>query len=119
MKYAILALALILLAYLVMDFNSRTAELSNLTAEQKIVRQRLEERQETQKVIQMKIAYATSEAAVYEWAYENHLVRPGDIPVAPVQSVKSTSIPTAKAVATETPVSNLEKWLMLFFDQPE
>ncbi len=119
MKYAILVLALILLAYLVMDFNSRTAELSNLTAEQKIVMQRREERLQTQAVIQTQIAYATAEPAVYQWAYENHMARPGDIPVVPVQSVKSTSIPTAKPVASETPVSNLEKWLMLFFDQPE
>ena len=60
----------------------------------------------------------SEEPAVYQWAYENHMVHPGDIPIVPVQSIQSTPVPASKPVATETPLSNIDKWLMLFFDQP-
>jgi hypothetical protein len=119
MKYAIVVLVLLILAYLVMNFNSRTAELSSLTAEQLTVKRGLEYRLQTKAALEAKIGYATSEAAVYKWAYENHMVRPGDVPVVPVQSAQTTLVPTPKPAATEILMSNLEKWLMLFFDPPE
>ncbi len=103
---------------MVMNFNSRTAELSHLTAEHQIVKVERDSRLETKSALEAQIAFATSEPAVYKWAYENHMVRPGDYPVIPVQSVQSTSVPAPKPIATEKPMSNLEKWLMLFFDQP-
>jgi hypothetical protein len=118
MKYAIVVLVLVVLAYLVMNFNSRTAELSHLTAEHQIVKVGRDSRLQTKSALEAQIAYATSEAAVYKWAYENHMIRAGDNPVIPVQSVQSTSIPAPKPTVTETPMSNFEKWLMLFFDQP-
>jgi hypothetical protein len=118
MKYAIVVLVLVVLAYLVMNFNSRTAELSHLTAEHQIVKSERDSSLQTKSALQAKIGYATSEAAVYEWAYENHLVRPGDIPVVPVAAAKSTSMPAPKPVVAEKPMSNIEKWLMLFFDEP-
>jgi len=118
MKYAIVVLVLVVLAYLVMNFNSRTAELSHLTAEHQIVKAGRDSRIQTKSALEAQIAYATSEAAVNKWAYENHMVRAGDNPVVPVQSIQSTSISAPKLTATETPLSNFEKWLMLFFDLP-
>jgi hypothetical protein len=118
MKYAIVVLVLVVLAYLVMNFNSRTADLSYLTAEHQIVKAGLEKSQQTKSALEAQIGYATSEAAVYKWAYENHMIRPGDYPVVPVQSVQGTPVPAPKPIATETPLSNIEKWLMLFFDPP-
>jgi len=118
MKYAIVVLVLVVLAYLVMNFNSRTAELSHLTAEHQIVKAERDSHLQTKSALEAQIAYATSEPAVYKWAYENHMVRPGDFPVIPVQSVQSTSVAAPKLIATEKPMSNFEKWLMLFFDQP-
>ena len=118
MKYAIVVLVLVVLAYLVMNFNSRTAELSHLTAEHQIVKAEHDSRLQTKSALEAQIAYATSEPAVYKWAYENHLVRPGDYPVVPVESVQSTSVPKPKPIIPEEPMSNFEKWLMLFFDLP-
>src|SRR5512136_504599 len=118
MRYVIVVLVLVVLAYLVMNFNSRTAELSHLTAEHQIVKSERDSSLQTKSALEAQIAYATSEAAVYKWAYENHMVRAGDIPVVPVQSMQSTSVPAPKPVATEKPMSNIEKWLMLFFDEP-
>ena len=118
MRYAIVVLVLVVLAYLVMNFNSRTAELSHLTAEHQIVKAGRDSRLQTKSALEGKIAFATSEAAVYKWAYENHMIRPGDNPVVPVQSIQSTAVPPSNPVVTETPMSNFEKWLMLFIDQP-
>ena len=118
MRYAIVVLVLVVLAYLVMNFNSRTAELSHLTAEHQIVKAGRDSRLQTKSALEGKIAYATSEAAVYKWAYENHMIRPGDNPVVPVQSIQSTAVPPSKPVVAETPMSNFEKWMMLFIDQP-
>ena len=119
MRYVLIILALALLVYLVIDFNNRTADLSHLRAEQAVVKEQLDIRQATKSAFEAQIAYATSDRAVEEWAYENHLVRPGDIAIIPVQPAESTPVPTPRPVLTTTPESNLDKWLSLFFDPPE
>jgi hypothetical protein len=123
MKYVLVVIALTLLAYLVIDFNGRTAEMNRLLAEQEIVQARLESRQQTKAALDAQIAYATSEAAVVKWAHENHMARPGEYPVVPIQSVKVTPTPRPKPTVVPTEVSNLERWLALFVDpqvdQPE
>jgi len=118
MKYVVLVVSLVLLAYLVMDFNGRTAELNRLRAEQEVVSARLESREQTKSAIEAEIAYATSEAAVAEWAYQNHMARPGDFVVVPVQAVQITPTPAPKPVVTPMQVSNPERWLALFIDLP-
>ncbi len=52
MKYAIVVLVLVVLAYLVMNFNSRTAELSHLTAEHQIVKAGRDSRLETKSALE-------------------------------------------------------------------
>jgi uncharacterized protein (DUF58 family) len=116
MRYVVLVLALVVMIYLVMDFNSRTAELTRLRAEREIVSTRLVSRTETRAALEAQIAYATSDAAVIEWAYQNHLARPGDNVVIPMQPAASTPVPTPKPTVVITEVSNLERWLTLFID---
>lgn len=118
MKYVVLVVSLVLLAYLVMDFNSRTAELNRLRAEQEIVSARLENRQQTHSALEAQIAYATSEAAAVQWAYQNHMAKPGDFVVAPVRPVQRTPAPPSQTAAVVTPVSNFQRWLALFIDPP-
>jgi hypothetical protein len=116
MKYVVVVVALVVLAFLVMDFNSRTAELSRLTAEHAIVKAELESKIETKSALDGEITYATSEAAVYEWAYENHLIRPGDVPVVPVQEAEIIPTPSPRIVTPQNELTNLERWLLLFID---
>jgi hypothetical protein len=115
-KYALVVMGLGLMAFLVMDFNSRMAELNRLTAERVLVRDQLGARMQTQASLETQIAHATSEAAVVQWAYQDgHLVRQGDVPVVPMvdQDVRPTSTP--RAVITVEVKSNLERWFDLFF----
>jgi hypothetical protein len=116
MRYALLVLLLVVLALMVMDFNNRTAELNRLREEEKIIRVQLESRDETKSALEAQIAYATSDAAVMKWAYEHHQVRPGDMPVVPIQATQVTPVPTPKPIVTPTEVSNLSHWLSLFVD---
>jgi hypothetical protein len=119
MKYAILVLALALLAFLVIDFNSRTAELNRLTAERETVNAKLNSRLGTKEALERQIAYATSEAAVYDWAYEDgHMIHSGDYPIIPIQPVETTPIPTPRPPVQQTELSNWQRWLALFVDIP-
>jgi hypothetical protein len=115
MKYVVLVVSLVLLAYLVMDFNSRTAELNRLRAEQEAISTRLESRESTKSALAVEIAYATSEAAVAQWAYQNHMAKPGDFVIVPVNPVQVTPTPAPKPTVVVTPVSNIQHWLALFF----
>ena len=116
MKYVLIVLALVLMAYMVMDFNSRTAELNRLTAEREAIEARLQSKEATKSALKAQIVYATSESAVFEWAYQNHMARPGDHVIVPVQPAQSTPVPTPRPVQTPTQVSNFERWLSLFVD---
>jgi uncharacterized protein (DUF58 family) len=114
-RYGLLVMGLAVLALLVMDFNSRMAELRRLTAERELVSARVTQQVQTQNALKQQIAYATSERAVMEWAYQDgRMVRPGDNPVVPVAPAGATPSPTPAQVVTQVTVSNWERWLSLF-----
>lgn len=116
MKYVVMVVALVLLAYLVVDFNHRSEELNRLRAEEEEVQVQLEGRQATRDALSAQVAYATSESAVYEWAYNNHLAKPGDVVVIPAQVTQATPVPPPPPVIIQEKMSNLDHWLALFFD---
>jgi hypothetical protein len=116
-RFAVILAGLFVLAYLVMDFNSRMAELRQLTVERGSVAAEVTSLQRTKVYLQTQIAYATSEGAVVEWAYQSgHLVRPGDNPVVPMAPPGSTPAPTPTPVVTRPVVSNWQMWMWLFVD---
>ncbi len=116
MRNVIVVIVLVVLAFLVFDFNSRTAELSRLKSEHARVKAEYDAKSQTLSALEEEIAYATSEAAVYKWAYENHRIRQGDIPVVPVENAVATIAPTPRPVSTQLEISNLDRWLLLFID---
>lgn len=117
-KYIVVLGGLILLAFLVIIFNNRMAEQRQLVAQSEIIHAELESLQLTDANLDAQIAYATSDLAVEEWAYqEARWVRAGDFPVVPV----SPSTPTPAAFpSTDLPepliYSNWQVWWALFFD---
>ncbi len=119
-KYALIITGVVVLAFLVMDFNTRMAALRRLTLEKETVAAQLAGLQMTQTRLQTAIAYATSEAAVEDWAYEDgNLVRPGDNPIVPVGPGDSTPAPAPTPVVVTAQVSNWQMWLWLFVDVNE
>lgn len=119
MKYVVIVVSLALLVYLVVDFNHRSEELNRLRAEEEEVQFQLEGRQATRDALAAQVAYATSEAAVYDWAYNNHMAQPGDIIVIPAQVTQATPVPQPPPVIVQEKLSNFDHWLALFFDPVE
>ena len=116
-KYALLVIGLIVLTLLIMDFNNRMAELSRLSDKREDVAVDATSLVQTQVQLETQIAYATSDAAVEEWAYEEgHMVREGENLVIPLEypgyTPKVTIIPTA----TPVPKSNWQIWVSLFLE---
>ncbi len=116
---AVILVGFAILVFLVMDFNNRMAELRRLTAEKDDVSARVTSLVATQNDLQTQVAYATSEAAVYYWAYNfEHLGKEGDVLVVPIQPEGSTPAPTPTPVVTPVVIQNWQVWLSLLADQP-
>ncbi len=106
-KYIALVLGLAVLAFLIMDFNSRMTEWRRLSVQREEVSVQATGMMETQQAYQTRIAYATSPAGVVQWAYEDgHWVRSGEYLVVPLSSNQATPVPTPTPVATPRPVEN-------------
>src|SRR5512133_1476783 len=102
MKKAALVVAAVILFFLVMDLNSRLNELSRLSEQENKALTVVAELQTTLDVLETQVAFANSEGAVEQWAYnEGHMARPGEkliIPLAPAGTtqqpvIESTPIP--------------------------
>jgi len=107
------------LVLLVMDFNSRMAELRSLTAEKEHVSARVTSLVETQQSLETQVTYATSEAAVYYWAYNfQRLGKEGDVLVIPIQQEGSQPQPTPTPIITPEVIQSWQVWLSLLADQP-
>ncbi len=118
-KPVLILVGFAILVFLVMDFNNRMAELRRLTAEKDDVSARVTSLVETQGALETQVAYATSEAAVYYWAYNfEHLGKEGDVLVVPIQPKGSTPVPTPTPVVTPEVIQNWQVWLSLLVDQP-
>jgi hypothetical protein len=114
--YLIVVFAFALLVIMVMDFNSRVANLHRLTDEREKVSAEKNSLLQTRSSLEEQIAYATSPAAVENWAYEKgHMARPGDVPVVPLQAEKITPTPYTIQQPTPVPASNWDSWKELFF----
>jgi len=118
-KPVLMLIGFAVLVLLVMDFNNRMAELRRLTAEKEDVSARVTSLVETQLALETQVADATSEAAVYYWAYNfEHLGKEGDVLVVPIQPEGSLPQPTPTPVVTPEVIQKWQVWLSLFIDQP-
>ena len=116
--YLLVIFAFALLVIMVMDFNSRVANLRRLTDEKDKVAAEKSSLMQTQSALEERIIYATSPAAVEDWAYEKgHMVRPGDVPIIPLPDGEVTPTPFTIQQATPQPASNWDAWQELFFGQ--
>jgi hypothetical protein len=119
-KSVLILIIFAILVLLAMDFNNRMAELRRLTAEREVVSARVTSLVQTQASLETQVAYATSDAAVYYWAYNfQHLGREGDVLVVPIQGEATTPEPTPTPAVTPEVIQNWQVWLTLLVDQPK
>ena len=116
-KYILSALGIVVLVLLIMDFNSRMAELRRLTADKKIIGGQATHLVQTNVYLETQIAYATSERAVEKWAREpQRMQKPGDNPIIPIAPANSTPVPIATPAVTPKIIDNWDLWMSLLFD---
>ncbi len=108
--------ALVVIILLMMDFNTRLGEMLRLKDERVQVSAHLTQLVATQQYLQTRIAYATSDVAVQEWArQEGHMALTGDVPIVPIAPPGSTPTPQVVPTPTVPAAPNWQVWDALFF----
>ncbi|RMF41932.1 MAG: hypothetical protein D6755_12045 [Anaerolineae bacterium] len=117
-KYLLIVVGLVVLVLVLGDFNARIAELNRLRREHEQVATQLAALESTKVALQTQVAYATSDAAVLQNAYEQErMVRPGDVLVVPLPAEQSTPTPVPALPDAPEHHENWEYWYALFFGE--
>ena len=112
------AIGIVVLVFLVLEFNRRLDELNMLNEQSKLVQAQGTQAMRTQLALETQLAYAGSDAAVEEWARtDGHYIQDGDLPVVPMGQPGSPPIVVSTPTPVPTPPANWEVWWDLFFDE--
>jgi len=115
-RRVLVTIGIIILVFVVLEFNRRLEELKLLNDQAKLVRTQATQIMQTQVALQTNVAYANSTASVEEWARtDGHYVKEGDLPIVPVGAPGSAPIEINTPVPLPTPMQNWEVWMDLFF----
>ena len=111
---------MLLLLLLLFSFSNRIAMFTRLTTQEEIEARKIEELQQTLVYLDGQITYATSEAAVEEWAREEaRMAQEGDFPVVPLNPDAVGVEDKGPEQSDEGPLSNFQVWLeWLFYRGP-
>jgi hypothetical protein len=111
----LIVLGLVIAVVLLIDFNRRMEELDRLSANLELVRAEGTIVMQTQVALVTQVAYATSDAAVEQWAYKNKWVREGEHPVVLVPAGSVTATPEPLPVTQMENLPNWRIWWEMFF----
>jgi hypothetical protein len=101
---------------IMLDFNRRQAEAQRLEADRDHLQTEVAELVYANEVLETQVAYATTDAAVIQWAHEQgKLAQPDEVLVVPiVPTAQPTAAPPPLAAPPPPPTWSL--WWNLFFD---
>jgi hypothetical protein len=117
-RRVLVVVGIVILVFVVLEFNRRLEELSLLNDQVKIIRSQATQAVQTQFVLQTAVAYANSTAIVEEWARKDgHYIQDGDLPVVPVGVPGVPPLVVSTPIPTPTPMQNWEVWWSLFFGE--
>jgi|WetSurMetagenome_2_1015567.scaffolds.fasta_scaffold572738_2 hypothetical protein len=116
-KQTILIIIIIGFVFMMMDLNSRLSALFRLTGQRDQVSTEVGQLQATKDEIQNQIDFATSEAAVGQWARQEHMGLKGDKLIVPLAGAKATPQPKVKRTTVPETASGWEVWRELFFGE--
>ncbi len=109
-------IGILILAFVVLEFNRRLEELNVLNQQNELVREQATQAVQTQVSLQTQVAFAGSTAAVEQWARtEGKYIQDGDLPVVPVAQPGSAPLELSTPVPLPTPQPNWQVWWDLFF----
>jgi hypothetical protein len=111
----LIVIGLVIAVVLLVDFNHRMEELDRLSTQLNSVRAEATAIIATQTALAGQVAFATSDVAVEQWAYDNKMVRPGEHPISVVPGADTTvtSGPISTTQGGEMPIWQI--WWELFF----
>jgi cell division protein FtsB len=111
-------IGMIMLVFIVLEFNRRLEELTLLNKQNEFVQAQATQSMQTQTALQTQVAYAGSTNAVEEWARtDGHYIQDGDLPVVPIGQPGSAPIEMSAPAPTPTPMQNWQVWWDLFFGE--
>jgi hypothetical protein len=117
-RRVLVTIGIVMLVFVVLEFNRRLEELSLLKDQNELVRTQATQIMQTQIALQTAVAFANSTASVEEWARtDGHYIKEGDLPVVPVGAPGAAPIEMSTPVPTPTPMQNWEVWRDLFFGE--
>ncbi len=107
---------MLLLFFLLMNLSARVNELNQLSEQYQIMDTNVAEMRATNFVLETRIAFAASDAAVDEYARERgYMVKPGEVLVIPISPENVTPEPIVEPVRTIEILPNWKIWYQLFF----
>ncbi len=113
-KKVAIVVGAVILFFLVMDLNNRLNELSRLSEQENKAATVVSQLQSTLDVLKTQLAYASSEGAVEQWAYnEGHMARPGEKLIVPLSPAGTTPQSLIEETPAPTPVPNWRIWFAL------
>ncbi len=108
-------LALLALVVVVVDFGQRLGASQRLTEERNRAGTEVAALETEQGALRTQVAYATTDAAVVQWALEHgRMVRPGEQLVVPIIPTAPPT-PVAAPIALPPPPPNWMLWWRMFF----
>jgi hypothetical protein len=117
-KKTIVLVLLVILILLMMDMNSRLSDLQRLSTQRDQMSTDVAQLEETRASLMKKLAYATSEVAVEEWArVYNRLSQPGDEVIIPLPTGAVTPTPVIMQPEVARDLQKWEVWKALFFGE--
>ena len=118
LRRVFIAAGILLLMFMVMDFNARLENLNRLNNQREVIREQATQAGQTELAMQTAVAYATSDQAVEDWARsEGHYQKPGDQPVVPLGQPGSEPVISSTPTPIPTPKPNWLIWQELFFGE--
>mgnify|MGYP000899688098 CR=1 FL=1 len=119
-RRVITIVVIVILVFLMMDFNNRMTTMIRLGNEEAGLKTRIAELKATQVKLEDQIAYATSEIALEEWAREsNRMIEEGDHPIILLQPGDYKPQPTPTPQPEQVNRTRLDIWKELLFGTAE
>jgi len=118
LRRVLVLIGILVLAFIVLEFNRRLEELNMLNRQNQIIQTQATQAIQTQFALQTQVAYAGSDAAVDEWARtDGHYIKDGDLPVVPIGQPGAAPIEASTPTPVPTQLPNWEVWWSLFFGE--
>jgi cell division protein FtsB len=110
--------AIVLLVMFMMNLNSRLSEYFHLSSERDKLEVQVNNLRATKVALDTQAAYATSDAAVVDWARnEAHMSLPGDSVIIPMTPESPVEDVVVQVTAEAHTIENWQVWYALFFGE--